>query len=104
MKANHAIIEDEPVILKSLTAFFENTENFVVVFTARQVEDLHKIDHEEIGLDIILLDFNLLGMSGIKGIPKILEMYPEVNIVMLTTFDQNEYIFGFKGWSNRVHC
>ena len=93
MRASLAIIEDEPVILKSLTTFFENTDNFVVVFTARRVEDLHEINHEEIGLDIILLDINLLGMSGIKGIPKILEMYPEINIVMLTTFDQNEYIF-----------
>ena len=92
-KANLAIIEDEPVILKSLSTFFEHTENFVVVFSARQVEELHQIDHHEIGLDIILLDINLLGMSGIQGIPGILEMYPDVNIVMLTTFDQNEYIF-----------
>ena len=63
------------------------------MFTAQRVEDLHQIKHEEIGLDIILLDINLLGMSGIQGIPKILELYPKVNIVMLTTFDQNEYIF-----------
>ncbi|NND31653.1 MAG: response regulator transcription factor, partial [Saprospiraceae bacterium] len=42
---------------------------------------------------IILLDINLLGMSGIQGIPGILEKYPDVNIVMLTTFDQNEFIF-----------
>jgi DNA-binding NarL/FixJ family response regulator len=92
-KANLAIIEDEPVILKSLKTFFEHTDNFVVVFTARQVEELHDIDQNQIGLDLILLDINLLGMSGIQGIPRILEMYPEVNIVMLTTFDQNEYIF-----------
>ncbi|NND07053.1 MAG: response regulator transcription factor [Saprospiraceae bacterium] len=93
MKANLAIIEDEPVILKSLTTFFENTESFAVIFTARRVEDLHALNQEEIDLDIILLDINLLGMSGIQGIPKILEMFPKVNIVMLTTFDQNEYIF-----------
>ena len=93
LKANLAIIEDEPVILKSLKTFFENTDNFVVVFTARQVEDLHQINDDEVGIDLILLDINLLGMSGIQGIPKILKLYPEVNIVMLTTFDQNEYIF-----------
>ena len=91
LKANIAIIEDEPVILKSLTTFFEHADNFRVVFTARQVEDLHS--EKELGLDIILLDINLLGMSGIQGIPGILERYPEANIVMLTTFDENEFIF-----------
>ena len=93
LKANLAIIEDEPVILKSLSTFFENTENFVVVFTARQVEDLHKIDSEEVDRDLLLLDINLLGMSGFRSIPKILEMYPNANIVVLTTLDPNEYIF-----------
>lgn len=93
LKANLAIIEDEPVILKSLKTFFENSDNFSVMFTARQVEALHEIDPKEITLDVILLDINLLGMSGIQGIPKILDLFPEVNIVMLTTFDQNEYIF-----------
>lgn len=90
-KANLAIIEDENVILRSLTTFFNTTENFQVTFTAREVEAL--IAQREAPIDILLLDINLLGMSGIQGIPKILENYPDLEIVMLTTFDQNEYIF-----------
>lgn len=89
--ANLAIVEDENLILHSLTTFFNTTENFQVTFTARKVEDL--IAQRDAPIDILLLDINLLGMSGIQGIPKILLNYPDIEIVMLTTFDQNEYIF-----------
>lgn len=92
MKYKLAIIEDENIILRSLSSFFNNTENFEVVFTARKVEELHELDANQ-PVDIVLLDINLLGMSGIKGIPKILESYPDIEIVMLTTFDESEYIF-----------
>lgn len=92
MKHSLAIIEDENIILRSLTSFFNSTENFKVVFTARKVEELHDAP-EGLDLDIVILDINLLGMSGIKGIPKILERYVDVEIVMLTTFDDSDYIF-----------
>ncbi len=88
-----AIIEDEPVILRSLTSFFTNHEEFEVVFTARKAEDLIDKEGERPDIDILLLDIKLLGMSGIEGIPRILSLHPETNIVMLTTFDQDSYIF-----------
>ena len=92
-KIDLAIIEDEKVILHSLSTFFNGTENFRVSFTARRVEDLIQTDPDIHAIDMILLDINLLGMSGIQGIPKVRELYPSIEIVMLTTFDQNEYIF-----------
>jgi DNA-binding NarL/FixJ family response regulator len=43
--------------------------------------------------DILLLDIQLPGMSGIQGIPAIRERLPEVSIIMLTTFEDSEKIF-----------
>lgn len=43
--------------------------------------------------DILLLDINLLGMSGIVGIPLLLNELPDVDIIMLTTFEDNDSIF-----------
>lgn len=43
--------------------------------------------------DIILTDINLPGMSGIDGIKEIKKIIKEVEIIVLTVFDDNEKIF-----------
>ncbi len=42
---------------------------------------------------ILLLDVGLPGLSGIEGIPLIKEKYPEIDIVMLTTYEEDDMIF-----------
>jgi DNA-binding NarL/FixJ family response regulator len=44
-------------------------------------------------LDMLLLDIGLPDMNGIEGIPIIKKMYPEIDIIMLTTYEENEQIF-----------
>lgn len=43
--------------------------------------------------DIILTDINLPGMNGIEGIKEIKKIINEVEIIVLTVFDDNEKIF-----------
>lgn len=43
--------------------------------------------------DIILTDINLPGMNGIEGIKEIKNFLKEVEIIVLTVFDDNEKIF-----------
>jgi DNA-binding NarL/FixJ family response regulator len=43
--------------------------------------------------DIILTDINLPGMNGIEGIKEIKNIIKEVEIIVLTVFDDNEKIF-----------
>lgn len=43
--------------------------------------------------DVILTDINLPGMSGIEGIKEIKSINKEIEIVVLTVFDDNEKIF-----------
>jgi DNA-binding NarL/FixJ family response regulator len=62
---------------------------------ANSVEDFLKMLKEDTELQpsSILLDIQLPGMSGIAGIPLIRESLPDVNIIMLTTFEDSEKIF-----------
>ena len=43
--------------------------------------------------DVIILDIGLPGMTGLQGIAPIKKLLPEVDIIMLTTYDDNEKIF-----------
>jgi DNA-binding NarL/FixJ family response regulator len=69
---------------------------------------LHKAEHQtqcavdaETGValaradipDLILMDIQLPGMSGIEGIGLIREKYPEIDIIMLTVYHDSHKIF-----------
>jgi len=43
--------------------------------------------------DIILLDIRMPGMSGVEAVKRILELHPEVRIMMLTTFDDDAFVY-----------
>ncbi|NWF90699.1 MAG: response regulator transcription factor [Ignavibacteriaceae bacterium] len=43
--------------------------------------------------ELILLDINLPGMSGIQGIEKIKSISPSTQIIILTVYDDNEKVF-----------
>ena len=42
--------------------------------------------------DVDLVDLNMRGMGGIELIPRLKELYPEMKILVLTTFYDNHYI------------
>lgn len=89
-----AIIEDDTLVQESLIAFFESQEHVDCLLLSSSVEDFLKtIKRTDYHLDILLLDINLLGMSGIEGIPLILDELPKTDIIMLTTFEDNDSIY-----------
>lgn len=89
------IIEDDPVIRESLKTYFEINRAIEINLIAGSVEDFLEKANKSISLDInlILLDIGLPGMTGIQGIRHIKQKLPEADIVMLTTFEEDEKIF-----------
>jgi DNA-binding NarL/FixJ family response regulator len=43
--------------------------------------------------DVVLMDINLPGMSGIQCVARLKERLPKTQVVMLTTYDQGDLIF-----------
>ncbi len=88
-----AIIEDDPTINKSLCMAIDMQVQMHTCFSAFSVEEaLERIDDGETP-QIILLDIGLPGMTGLEAIPVLKEKLPEVDIIMLTTYDESEKIF-----------
>lgn len=89
-----AIIEDEELIQESLKTFFDSVTEIDCLLIASSVEGfLKETQTIKVLPDVLLLDINLLGMTGIEGIPLLLTRMPEVDIIMLTTFEDNDSIF-----------
>jgi DNA-binding NarL/FixJ family response regulator len=90
-----AIVEDDPIIRESLRTFLSGDPQFQLVYTAVSMEDfLQALENDpRIAPNIVLLDIQLPGQSGIEGIPSIKELRPGIDIIMLTTFEDGEKIF-----------
>ena len=86
------IVEDDAVILKSLQEVLENAEGFTVTGAYFSAEDALK-NFAEYYPDVLLLDIDLPGISGIEAIPKLKKIHPELNIVMLTVHDETQVVF-----------
>ena len=92
---NLAIVEDDPIIKESLETLFESNRAVALQSSCTSVESfMERFDNfKDTDINMVLLDVGLPGMSGIDGILKIKEKFPEADIVMFTTFEEEEKIF-----------
>ncbi len=86
------VIEDQRDIRAGLAALIGGTPGFRCVGSFRSMEDALSSGTDE-APGAALLDIGLPGMSGIEGIPKLLEKYPLLPILILTVFDDDDRIF-----------
>lgn len=87
-----AIVEDRREIREGLAMLIGGTEGFCCTGSYRSVEEaLDKIDHQR--PDLVLMDIGLPGMSGIEGLRILKERYPDMLLLMLSVYDDDERIF-----------
>lgn len=89
---NVIVVEDNDTIREGLSALINGTEGFRCMTTYRDCEGLLK-HVEDWAPDILLMDIVLPGMSGIDGVKKIKQIAPDLNILMLTIYGENDLIF-----------
>lgn len=86
------IIEDDKTIREGFTYLINASSKFNVVSAYSNVEDaLPKLTIN--APNVILLDIELPGISGIEAIPKIKTLLPRTHILMLTVYDDEELVF-----------
>ena len=87
-----AIVEDERDIRECLTFLVNGTDGFTCTGSFRSMEEtLEKLSHQL--PDVVLTDIGLPGMSGIEGVKVLKARYPNLLILMLTVYDDDERIF-----------
>ena len=87
-----SIVEDDKEIRESLAILIEGTDGFSCVSHYGSVElALEKIEKDL--PDVILMDINLPGMTGIEGVKLIKEKMPECEIIMQTISENDKDVF-----------
>jgi DNA-binding NarL/FixJ family response regulator len=89
---NVAIVEDEDEVREGLAVLINGSEGFRCIQTFSSAESaLPEISKNK--PDVVLMDINLPGMSGIECISKLKVPRPDLPILVLTVYDDDEKIF-----------
>jgi DNA-binding NarL/FixJ family response regulator len=92
MPINVAIVEDSLKILRGLEALIGNSPNFACVGAFETAEEaLERLP--SLSVDVILMDIELPGISGIECMELLTERGTSAQIMMMTVFEDHENIY-----------
>jgi DNA-binding NarL/FixJ family response regulator len=87
-----SIVEDQRALRESLVEWLGNAPGIRCVGAYASAEEaLRNLPAQN--PDVVLMDINLPGMSGIQCVARLKERLPKTQVVMLTTYDQGDLIF-----------
>lgn len=87
-----SIVEDHRATREGLIKLIRHVPELVCVGAYGNVEQAeHEIPQHL--PDVVLMDINLAGGSGIECVAKLKQAHPQVEFVMLTTYDDTDMIF-----------
>ncbi len=87
------IVEDNKKIRDLIQRYLDMQEELKCPVAVDTVEEMLEYLEEHEKPRVILMDIQLPGMSGIRGIGLIKEKYPEIDIIMLTVYHDSHKIF-----------
>lgn len=85
------IVDDQKMIREGLKALIKTESDIEIIGVAENGE--HAVDRvESLRPDVVLMDMEMPGMNGMEATKIICQQYPEVKVLVLSTFDNQEYV------------
>ena len=87
------IVDDQELIRESLKVVLNVSPDIQVVDAAANAAEALK-SAVKYRPDVVLMDIRMPGMDGVEGTKLLKERCPKAKVLVLTTFDDDEYVFG----------
>jgi len=86
------IVDDHEMVRRGACSYLEAQPDIALVAQAGSGEEAVKLAQEFIP-DVVLMDLVMPGMDGVEATRRVKNISPRTQIVILTSFHQDEYIF-----------
>ncbi|MEK7324157.1 MAG: response regulator transcription factor [Chloroflexota bacterium] len=87
------IVDDHPIVRQGLRSLLSNYPDMTLVGEADSAPAAVELARQT-APDVILLDIRMPGMSGVEAARILSRQHPTAKILMLTSFDDEEYVKG----------
>lgn len=92
MEIKVALFEDNKKLRESLVQLINSTDDMICTGAFADANRLIP-NMRQTNPDVVMMDINMPGISGIEGVKMIKVNFPGVHILMQTVFDDNDKIF-----------
>ncbi|MGZ8504916.1 MAG: response regulator [Flavitalea sp.] len=90
---NIAIIEDNAQYRTAISIIMQLNENFRLIHKLENCDEMiSRFEFEK--PDVVLMDIEMPGINGIQAVWEIKKHFPEIKVIMLTVFEDEDKIFG----------
>lgn len=90
---NVAIIEDNAQYRTAISIILQLNENYRLIHKLENANEMMgRFEAEK--PDVVLMDIDMPGINGIEAVSEVKKKWPEIKILMLTVFEDEEKIFG----------
>jgi len=86
------LVDDHEVVRQGLRAYLDSQPDFRVIGEASSGEEAVEAAMEYLP-DVMLMDLVMNGMGGVEATRKVKDITPRTQIVVLTSYHQDEFIF-----------
>ncbi len=86
------ICDDQQVVCEGFKAILGTVKDLEIVGMAHDGEQALQLI-EQIHPDLILMDLKMPVMNGIQATLRITQEYPDIRVLVLTTYDDDEWVF-----------
>ncbi|OAB42976.1 response regulator transcription factor [Paenibacillus glacialis] len=86
------IVDDDEFIRESLKVLMAMDAEIAVVGCAAHGADAVELMQSGLQVDVVLMDIRMPVCDGVEGTKRVKEQFPNTRVLMLTTFDDDEFI------------